>query len=178
MIFLLKSNFIYFKSNQIESFFLWTKGRMPSSIVPKHQQSAYALERFNISDLSALPADWNPSTHYPCGRPITPSWPLKDRSEYETDDGAWIIAEPTPFVPTPYTSPHASPVLRSVGNNMLLWDDQKAKCTFVLDENKVGEIPAKCIMPLMAKLIKKVKLFKKEITLLSKREKALEKALP
>ena len=145
-------------------------------IIPKHEQPAYALKKFKIRDLSVLPPDWNPATHYPSGRPITPSWPLTDRSEYETDDGAWIVTEPDPrpSLPTPQSSPRASPVLLSVGEDLLLWDDQKAKCAFVVDENKVGEIQSKHVQPLMAKLIKKVKLFGKEIKQLTHRIKVLE----
>ena len=147
-------------------------------VVPKHEQAAYALEKFGIHDLSQLAEDWNPETHYTYGvfRPLTPGWPPRERSEYETPEGAWIVSEPgpRPLPPTRPSSPRASPVLLDVGEDQLLWDDPKAKCAFMVDEDKVEDIPVRHMQPLMAKLIKKVKLLRKENASLSSRNRALE----
>ena len=63
-------------------------------LVPKHAQKAYALEHYQIKDLSLLPTDWNPQTHYADGRPKTPTWPLTVKETYVTPDGAWIVSPP------------------------------------------------------------------------------------
>lgn len=62
--------------------------------IPKAEQAAYALARYGIKDLSALPDNWNPSSHHTCGRPITPQWGEPDLCEqYTTPDGVWIVEE-------------------------------------------------------------------------------------
>ena len=148
--------------------------RMSTTIlVPKQDQPAYALEHFKISDLSALPADWNPYTHYPDGRPITPVHPPVDKATYETEDGAWIITQP-PGADSPLPSPSA-PDLIVAGDNLLIWDD--AGTASVVDERNVGEIKAKHIQPMLVKLIKKVKSSTKKIAELSKRVRELEERL-
>ena len=137
---------------------------MSTLLVPKHAQPAYALEHFKIPDLSALPSDWNPSTHYANGRPITPTFPHIDKSVYETDDGAWLVPQGRllPDAVTPLPSPPSSPDFITAGDNLLIWDDDRIGVSMELDENKVGEIKAKLVLPLLVKLIKKVKSLRKE----------------
>ena len=82
---------------------------MSTIIVPREEQAAYALKRYKIADLSVLPADWHPETHYPDGRPLTPT--VKERQgRLVTEDGAWLVAdEPAVDCDTPYGSPPSSP---------------------------------------------------------------------
>ena len=132
-------------------------------IVPKQEQPAFALEKYGIADLSTLPADWNPGTHYSYGRPLTPSWPPRERSEFWTEEGAWIVrTEDAPVPPTPYSSPPSSPAVLCVGDNLLVFDDTRANFTVALDEKKVGDLPLKHLPRVLAKLIQKTRELRKE----------------
>jgi hypothetical protein len=138
-------------------------------IVPKQDQPAFALEKFGIADLSALPADWNPGTHYSYGRPLTPSWPLRERSEFWTEEGAWIVrTEDAPAPPTPYSSPPSSPTVLCVGDKTLLFDDMRTNFAVALDEKKVGDLPLKYLPRVLGKLIKKTKELRDENNALRK----------
>jgi hypothetical protein len=149
---------------------------LSTRIVQKKEQPAFALEKFGIADLSALPVDWNPSTHYThgCnGRPLTPS-PLFERSEHWTEEGAWIVKTFAPAPPTPYSSPPSSPTVLCVGDNLLVFDDTRTNFTVALDEKKVGDLPLKHLPRVLAKLIKKTKELRKENDVLRKEKAALQ----
>ena len=144
---------------------------LSTRIVQKKEQPAFALEKFGIADLSALPVDWNPSTHYThgCnGRPLTPS-PLFERSEHWTEEGAWIVrTEDAPAPPTPYSSPPSSPTVLCVGDRTLLFDDMRTNFAVALDEKKVGDLPLKYLPRVLGKLIKKTKELRDENNALRK----------
>ena len=71
--------------------------------VPKAEQASFARKKYGIKDLSAIPPDWNPSTHHHSSggfRPLTPTFnPLdpdddndKNNILYQTSDGScWIV---------------------------------------------------------------------------------------
>jgi hypothetical protein len=141
---------------------------LSTRIVTKEEQPAFALEEFGIADLSALPADWNPGTHYVHGRPLTPQWPnlVDARSEHWTEGGAWIVKT---FAPPPPTTTTTTGVLLCLGDNLLVFDDPQSNFTVALKEKKVGDIPIKHLPHILAKLIRKVGDLRRENARLQKK---------
>ena len=139
--------------------------------VQKKEQAAYALEKFGIADLSALPADWNPSTHYVHGRPMNPQGLIAGEwSEHWTEGGAWIVRTCSPAAPSSPTPPTPTTgVLLCLGDNLLVFDDPQNNFTVALKEKKVGDIPIMHLPHILAKLIKKVGELRKENARLQKK---------
>ena len=126
--------------------------------VPKEEQAAYALKHCKVANLSILPLDWHPETHYSDESPMTSTYPLKDRSEFMEEDGTWIVSTNTDYVnvDTPNGSPRPSLELLSY-KNLLIWEDDRIGARMTLDEEKVGAIKSEWVQPLLVKLIKTVK---------------------
>ena len=146
---------------------------MSTIIVPKEEQAAYALKRYKIADLSVLPADWHSETHYPDGRPLTPT--VKERPErLVTEDGAWLVAdEPAVDCDTPYGSPPSSPELLSY-KGQLVWEHNGAAVS--LSEDNVCKIRDEWVQPLLAKLIKTVRRDRERMLCLEEARKRAKKA--
>ena len=60
-------------------------------VICKEQRAEYARTMLGIR--VQIPKDWNPATHYHYGdmRPLTPTYPERDESEYKTPAGGWIV---------------------------------------------------------------------------------------
>jgi hypothetical protein len=64
--------------------------------IPKEEHATFARKKYGIKDLSIIPPEWTPTSHYCSGdfRPKTPSFgPLQvlDDSTYDAPDGCWLV---------------------------------------------------------------------------------------